>query len=154
MGKRREVVLLCAEDDDFDPTLVRLVDEGIRRGLPVEVVVLAGADPMPAVLFAHPGALFVLLRSPALHRDQLRAVRRGFAAFCRPAHALWEVWLADVERPARVVSRIERELAAVAERPRDRPGKRRLMVSDATTLARSMAEWPDGRLVERRATLG
>lgn len=147
MGKRREVVLLCAEDDDFDPTLVRLVDAGLRRGLPLEVVVLAGVDPMPAVLFAHPGALLVLLRSPALHRDQLRAVRRGFAAFCRPTHALWELWLEDAERPARVVARIERELSAtaVAERPRDRPGKRRLMVSDAATLARSMHE--------RRATL-
>jgi hypothetical protein len=151
MEKRREIVLLCAEDDDFDPTLVRLVDAGIRRGLPLEVVVLSGPDPMPAVLFAHPGALLVLLRSPALHRDQLRAVRRGFAAFCRPTHALWEVWLEDAERPARVVSRIERELSArVTERPRDRPGKRRLMVSDAATVARSMAEWPT---VERRATL-
>lgn len=150
----RNVVLLCAEDDDLEPPLVRLIDEGIRRSLPLEVVVLEGSDPMPGLLFTRPSALFVLLRSRALCQDIVDAVRRGFGAFCRPNHALWEASLDEAAGHPSLVRMIEREVRSAAligpatlpDLSAGRPRRsRQFFIADARTI--------DEAFEERRAAL-
>lgn len=137
----RRAVLLCGEDTELSPGIVRLIDLAWRRELGIEIVVALGDDPMRALVHRYPNAVFLLVRSADDDSD-VAELAESFARHRSAAHSMVEIDAPALGEETAALEVVEAALrgaeppgtVAASEPPRARRG-RRLICTDAITLA-------------------
>lgn len=138
----RRAVLLCGEDTDLSPGIVRLIDLAWRRELSIEVVVAVGDDPMRALVHRYPNAVFLLVRTPEDAQADTAEIRESFARHHGDAQSMVEIGAPELGDEAAALDVVVQALEGAsppgtlecAPPPRSRRG-RRLICTDAITLA-------------------